>query len=1753
MPDCRSRDFTGIMGHSGFRGRRRLLSHTALATTIMLGGLVLAGPSIAGDVTGGPGANGVGGLSSSFPPELIGTEGGGISVSKVTGPATGGNANPGDPGMGTPAVTPGESSNGTGGAGGLVGNATSGGIGALDIILNETVDNALDVTLTTGAATGGIGGAGGAGTGGTGGTGNAGPDGDNDDGGPGVAGGPANGTGGAGGAGGDAVAGAINAMTVTVTGDIISASTFELTGGSATGGAGGAGGAGTGGTAGAGGAGGSGGLNDDGGRGGAGGSAIGQGAAGGIGGDAFGGGIGTVAIAVTGNITSAASLEITGGSATGGAGGAGGAGTGGTAGAGGAGGYGDDGGAGGGGGSAAGLGGVGGAAGDAFGGSISPVTIIVTGDITSPSTLAIAGGSATGGAGGAGGAGTGGTAGAGGAGGNGYRAGTGGTGGSAAGLGGAGGAGGDAFGGDIDPVTVTVTGDITSPSTFNISGGSATGGTGGAGGAGTGRTAGAGGLAGNGDVYDGGGGTGGTADGQGGVGGVGGDAFGGSIDALTVTVTGDITSATTLELAGGSATGGAGGAGGGGWAGAGGAGRTSGSYGGNGGGGGSANGLGGAGGAGGDAFGGGIGAVTLAVTGNITSATTLEMIGGSATGGAGGAGMLGSSGIAGAGGTGGYDYYASTGGAGGSANGVGGAGGVGGDAFGGSIDAVTITVMGDISSATTLEAVGGSAIGGAGGAGGDGAAYVAGAGGAGGHGYYGGTGGAGGSANGLGGAGGVGGDAFGGSIGAVAVTVTGDITSTTTLEMTGGSATGGAGGAGGAGTGGSAGSGGAGGNGTALDGYAGAGGTADSLGGAAGSGGNATGGNVYATMTSHGTITLTGDAITITALAGAATGGAGGTGGSANGRTGATGATSPDYPISGYGGPGGTGGSGGAGGAGGAGGNATGGDATVIQSNGSDFSVTGDAITVTAKAGDATGGIGGIGGSANGGMGGTGGAGGFVLSGADGPGGDGGNGGTGGVGGEGGDAEGGNAVVTLSNSGNVTVTGGTAISIIATAGNGTGGAGGAGGSANGGNGGSGVYPAFGAGGNGGTGGDGGKGGDGVGGEASVEVSNDGGIFATGNGIDIIATAGTGTAGTAGAGGTADAGLGLNTNGTAGTAGDPGSAGTGTNGRSSITVDNSGVVDVGGIGVKALANGDNGTIQINNTGGTITGGAGGVVVATDLGFVGNSDIDIANSGLITSGDLLNAAAIDAKGASAEILNSGTVRGFIDLTELDDTFDNEAGGVFAARGTSDFGSGVDQVNNAGTVHTAGDSLADEDVVFDDLEGFGNSGWISLVDGQEGDSFTLKGTAYESTGGRLAVDAELGPSGKSDRLIFDGVGASTNGATRVSVNVTGVSGANTNGIAVVEAINGATTHDGDFALDGPLYAGFYTWDMRRDGDTFELFTSGVGGTGAHEFAAGITAAQDIWYQTTGTLLQRQADLRPLLGGTQVTPVADFSEPVAPTPAGQVGPGFWVKGVGAWLERDQGNGLDVTDRKQSIYGGLAGFDFATEGAGDSWLFGLYGGYLGSKLKFNETDTQWIYDGPTVGAYATYLNQALYVDMLVKADFLSINIDPDDVADDADTDGINVGGLIDAGYKFGSGEGVFVEPQATLAVLHTEIDDVDIFGGTVEFDDQTSVRGRLGLRLGYDHTAANQMIISSDVTASVWQEFNGSDNEATIVTADFPAFGVSDAPDETVGDISLGFSVAAPEGWSGFARGSYQFADDYEAFSGNLGLRYSW
>ncbi len=96
------------------------------------------------------------------------------------------------------------------------------------------------------------------------------------------------------------------------------------------------------------------------------------------------------------------------------------------------------------------------------------------------------------------------------------------------------------------------------------------------------------------------------------------------------------------------------------------------------------------------------------------------------------------------------------------------------------------------------------------------------------------------------------------------------------------------------------------------------------------------------------------------------------------------------------------------------------------------------------------------------------------------------------------------------------------------------------------------------------------------------------------------------------------------------------------------------------------------------------------------------------------------------------------------------------------------------------------------------------------------TLTAVNYTGTGGGIVLNTFLGnDSSPSDRVIIDGGAAA--GATRLDIrNTTGPGGETTaNGILVVDAISGATTTPGAFALaNGELRAGAFTYGLFRGG---------------------------------------------------------------------------------------------------------------------------------------------------------------------------------------------------------------------------------------------------------------------------------------------------------------------------------------------------
>lgn len=112
--------------------------------------------------------------------------------------------------------------------------------------------------------------------------------------------------------------------------------------------------------------------------------------------------------------------------------------------------------------------------------------------------------------------------------------------------------------------------------------------------------------------------------------------------------------------------------------------------------------------------------------------------------------------------------------------------------------------------------------------------------------------------------------------------------------------------------------------------------------------------------------------------------------------------------------------------------------------------------------------------------------------------------------------------------------------------------------------------------------------------------------------------------------------------------------------------------------------------------------------------------------------------------------------------------------------------------------------------------NAGRIDLTNGGSSttDTFTITGN-YTGQNGLVFLDTVLaGDASPSDKLVIDGGTASGN--TGVVVNNVGGAGASTasDGIMVVQALNGATTSAGAFSLDGRVAAGAYEYFLFKGG---------------------------------------------------------------------------------------------------------------------------------------------------------------------------------------------------------------------------------------------------------------------------------------------------------------------------------------------------
>ncbi|WP_448146197.1 autotransporter family protein [Labrys miyagiensis] len=472
------------------------------------------------------------------------------------------------------------------------------------------------------------------------------------------------------------------------------------------------------------------------------------------------------------------------------------------------------------------------------------------------------------------------------------------------------------------------------------------------------------------------------------------------------------------------------------------------------------------------------------------------------------------------------------------------------------------------------------------------------------------------------------------------------------------------------------------------------------------------------------------------------------------------------------------------------------------------------------------------------------------------------------------------------------------------------------------------------------------------------------------------------------------------------------------------------------------------------------------------------------------------------------------------------------------------------------------------------------ISLSDGVVGDRLTIQGD-YVGDGAVLKLDTYMASDGSpSDVLVIDG-GTAT-GSTEIQINNVNGPGALTqaDGILVVDAINGATTSDTAFHLNGAISVGAYDYNLyyqnlaHTDQSWYLRSTQELAPTSQTTLPYADVLSH-FAQATLGTLQQRTGN-RIWPNGTpaeaiwckdptqnfRCTPTAAQNESYARGGPTLIGQGAWGRIGGQYSSFAPRTGSAYT---QSIGFMQAGYEgVAKETAWGDLTLGAYAtigtstaridvtrdpvtGAARSKGKITTT-------GYGVGANMTWLgNDGLYADAIAQFTWYDSSL--------SNKNGHNQGwssaASLEVGKRYELGSGWAVVPQAQLAWTHVDFSSfTDNLGNRIALGKGDSLQGRAGVRLE---------------NLSVWQDANGQPNRLQFygivnLTYEFlNGTSVKVAGTSLVqgnrrlwGEAGVGATYSWNKNWSAYGEADYAMAlsgkggDNYTV-KGTAGLRYRW
>ncbi|MBF7978368.1 MULTISPECIES: autotransporter outer membrane beta-barrel domain-containing protein [Rahnella] len=459
--------------------------------------------------------------------------------------------------------------------------------------------------------------------------------------------------------------------------------------------------------------------------------------------------------------------------------------------------------------------------------------------------------------------------------------------------------------------------------------------------------------------------------------------------------------------------------------------------------------------------------------------------------------------------------------------------------------------------------------------------------------------------------------------------------------------------------------------------------------------------------------------------------------------------------------------------------------------------------------------------------------------------------------------------------------------------------------------------------------------------------------------------------------------------------------------------------------------------------------------------------------------------------------------------------------------------------------------------------NPGLIQLAGAEVGNTLTVTG-GLTGAGGTIVLNTELGnDSSVTDKLILDG--GQTTGTTSLIINNQGGVGAKTDqGILVIDAVNGATTESGSFALSsastgfrsttGTLAAGAYDYSLVRGGnngnaESWYLSSGAAGDTGGDAenlrpepgvYAANMLAAQNMFQMT---LHDREAYTRAMGEKGTESEHSSWARVTGNHSASHMADGTLSNGFDMVSTQ---MGVDLLSRPNTQYGSL--------------YAGVMGGWGNAKTssenRYSHKKSGGSVNGYSMGVYSTWYEQdkglgGAYVDSWAQHDWFNNEVHGDGLRGEsygAQSDTMS----LETGYAFKLSDSdttkVFLEPQGQVEYSSYRADHHTEAGGTkVRLEGGNGLTSRAGARLYSVHSLKSGQTVKPYVEVNYWYTQNTGhvvmDND-DIANGSPKSYGEMKAG--VVSEVSRNLQVSAQVG--GQAGDSH-----FSSVQGQVGIKYSW